>query len=549
MTPLDELADRYVEDFAGHDPCRAAAMGISGHDSALTDYSPAGFAARDELTRATLTELGATPLEGEPERIAAAVLRERLEVELALSEAGVPDVSLGGLDGPLQRLRQAIEILDQGPATPWPDVFARIRALPVSLAGLTETLGLARRDGRVTAARQVGICARQCEQTGRYLSELVREYGDGPLRQELDGAVRSANEALEAFGGFLTGELLPHAPTRDGVGRDRYLLEVRNFLGTRLDLEETYAWGWEELSRIESEIRVTAAQIAPGQPLAAVFAALDADPAHRITGAEYFRDWLQELADEAIAALDGVQFDIPDVLRRVDCRIPPTDSGGVYYLAPAEDLSRPGQVWWTVPAGTQEIVTWAVPAVMFHEGVPGHHLQVGMTVLNTEKLNRFQRVSTELFPGHCEGWGLYAERLMGELGYYADPAHYLGMLAGGQQVRAARVILDIGLHLELEIPKGAGFHEGERWNRDLAVEFLSRHSGPVDDFAVNFEVDRYLGLPGQAIAYKVGERVWLEARQEARRRQGADFDLKTFHRNALDLGPMGLDLLRAELTR
>jgi uncharacterized protein (DUF885 family) len=206
-------------------------------------------------------------------------------------------------------------------------------------------------------------------------------------------------------------------------------------------------------------------------------------------------------------------------------------------------------VWWTVPVGTEEVVTWSVPATMFHEGVPGHHLQLGMTVLNTAKLNRFQRVSAELFPGHCEGWGLYAERLMAELGYYADPAHYLGMLAGGQQLRAARVILDIGLHLELEIPKGTGFHEGERWNRDLGAEFLSRHCGPEGEFFVNFEIDRYLGLPGQAIAYKVGERVWLEEREAARRRQGAAFDLRAFHRDALDLGPMGLDLLRAELAR
>ncbi|MGI8331797.1 DUF885 domain-containing protein [Actinomadura scrupuli] len=549
MTALDDLADRYVEDFAGHDPCRAAMMGIAGYEGRLTDYGPGGFAARDELTRRTLAELGATAAEGEQDRIAAAVLRERLEVELALSEAGMSDAALNGLDGPLQRLRQAIELLDQRPATPWADVSARIAALPAALAGLTETLGLARRDGRVSAVRQILICARQCEQTAGYLTTLVRGYGDGPLRRELEGAARSAAGALEAFGGFLTGELAPHAPRRDAVGRDRYALQVRNFLGTRLDLEETYAWGWEELARIESEMRVTAARLAPGDPLEAVFAALDADPAHRILGAGDFRDWIQELADEAIAALDGVHFDIPDELRRIECRIPPTDSGGIYYLAPAEDLSRPGQVWWTVPAGTEEVVTWSVPATMFHEGVPGHHLQLGMTVLNAAKLNRFQRVSAELFPGHCEGWALYAERLMAELGYYADPAHYLGMLAGGQQLRAARVILDIGLHLELEIPKGTGFHEGERWNRELGAEFLGLHCGPESEFFVNFEVDRYLGLPGQAIAYKVGERVWLEAREAARRRQGAAFDLRAFHRDALDLGPMGLDLLRAELVR
>jgi uncharacterized protein (DUF885 family) len=184
---------------------------------------------------------------------------------------------------------------------------------------------------------------------------------------------------------------------------------------------------------------------------------------------------------------------------------------------------------------------------MFHEAVPGHHLQLGSTTLNTATLNRYQRVASELYPGHGEGWGLYAERLMGELGYYRDPAHRLGMLAGGQQIRAARVVLDIGMHLRLPIPAGTGFHEGERWTPELGWEFLRAHCGPWADENVTFEIDRYLGRPAQAIAYKVGERVWLEAREDARRREGAGFDLRAFHRRALALGPMGLDRLRAEL--
>lgn len=295
------------------------------------------------------------------------------------------------------------------------------------------------------------------------------------------------------------------------------------------------------------EIADAAERILPGEPLPVVLAALDADPAHRIKGADAFRGWIQELADRAIADLDGVHFDIPEPLRRIDCRIPPVEAG-VYYLAPAEDLSRPGTVWWTVDDPSGDIVTWTVPSTMFHEGAPGHHLQLGVTTLNPV-LNRFQRVSSELHPGHSEGWGLYAERLMDELGHYRDPAHRLGMLAGGQQLRAARVILDIGMHLELEIPAGSGFHEGERWTPELGFEFLRAHKGPDPDSVVAFEIDRYLGRPAQAIAYKLGEKIWLEAREAARRRDGAAFDLKDFHRRALDLGPMGLDLMRAELAR
>jgi uncharacterized protein (DUF885 family) len=540
MSALGELADRYVEEFAGLDPSTATIMGVAGHDGALTDYGPEGHAARADLTRRTLAALAAVPVAGESERVAAAVLRERLETERALDEARVRGSYLDTTDGPVQRLRYSFELLDQGEDTAWEAMGSRLRALPGALEALRAGLARECDQGRVSPRRQVARSARSCLDSRAFLDGLA---GRNPALRE---AVRDAGQALTAFAGYLTGQLAPRAPGGDALGADRYHLNVRDFLGTRLDLEETYAWGWAELARIKAEMAEVAAQIRPGASLAEVTGALDADPAHRIRGAGAFVAWLQELADRAIAELDGVHFDIPAPLRRVECRLAPSDAG-IYYLAPAEDLSRPGTVWWTVHPSEEEIVTWSVPATMFHEGVPGHHLQLGTATLNTASLNRYQRVSAELYPGHGEGWALYAERLMGELGYYRDPAHRLGMLAGGQQLRAARVVLDIGLHLQLPIPAGTGFHEGERWTPELGWRFLRAHCGPMPDEHVTFEIDRYLGRPGQAIAYKVGEKAWLEAREAARRREGAAFDLKGFHRRALDLGPMGLDLLRAEL--
>ncbi|QXJ19815.1 DUF885 domain-containing protein [Actinomadura graeca] len=589
MTALDDLVDRYMDELAALDPCQAAIMGIAGQDSRLTDYGPDGLAARADLARATLARLNAvapaappasapaatggtrpgaqngatptptpTPTAGaapstvpgtaaDADRIAAAVLRERLETDLALHDAHVHDTALNTLEGPLQRLRIAIELLDRGDDTDWDAVRGRLRALPGALRDLRTGLLRACQNGRIVARRQIARNVQSCLETPGCLAEITARHGGGPLRGELDDAVAAASRALAEFAEFLSGELAPRAPERDALGADRYRLGVRDLLGTTLDLEETYAWGWEELARIETEMDEAGERILPGEPLPAVRAALDNDPAYRIHGADAFRAWIQELADRAIGDLDGVHFDIPAPLRRIECRIPPVESG-IYYLAPSEDLSRPGRVWWTVKDRDQDIVTWTVPGIMFHEGVPGHHLQLGVTILNTG-LNRFQRLSSELYPGYCEGWGLYAERLMGELGYYHDPAHLLGMLAGGQQFRAARVILDIGMHLELPIPAGTGFHEGERWTPQLALEFLRAHAGPQPEAAITFEVDRYLGLPAQAIAYKVGEKVWLEAREAARARAGTAFDLKEFHRRALDLGPMGLDRMRAELTR
>ncbi|HEX6469685.1 MAG TPA: DUF885 domain-containing protein [Streptosporangiaceae bacterium] len=556
MTNVDELSDRYVEVFAELDPCASSLMGITGHDGALTDYSPEGFDARDALNRRTLADLAALPDPAGDRgpagdgaaraRLAARLLREHLEREIACHEAGVTTSGLAAIDSSIPALRRSIELLDRGPATPWPDLLSRLRALPDSLAGLRATLTRDRQLGRVAALRQVLSTAVQCERTAGYLPRLAAAHGDGPLREPLGEAVAAGARALTDFTDFLRDELAAHAPRRDALGRDRYQLGVQYYLGTALDLDDTYAWGWTELAAIEAEMSAVAGEITQGATVAEVTEALDNDPGRRLVGADEVRDYLQQLADRAIAELDGVHFDIPEPLRRIECRITPTTIGGVSYLPPAEDFTRPGQVWWTLPG--DELPTWTVPSTMYHEGAPGHHLQQGTVMCRADLFNRFQRAATEWsFSGHVEGWGLYAERLMGELGYYADPADRLGMLTQ-HRFRAARVVLDIGMHLELEIPRGSGFHDGERWTPDLGREFLRARSG-LDDFTVRFEIDRYLGRPGQAAAYKVGERVWLTARADARRRLGAAFDLRAFHAAALDLGTMGLDAFRDELAR
>ncbi|MGI5169559.1 DUF885 domain-containing protein [Spirillospora sp. CA-253888] len=548
--PVAELADRYVERFAALDPCMAALMGIAGQDARLTDYGPDGTAARTDLARRTLAELNALPVTGDRERVAAAVLRDRLETDLALDEAHAREAVLDTTDGAVQRLKYAFELLDQGERTDRASLLGRLRALPAAVAGLRAGLERAAQHGRLPARRQVVRSIADARTAPAYLTALAARRAPrsgaqgGPGRQELTDAARDAARAFQDLADHLATAVAPRAHEHDAVGPDRYRLGVRDNLGTAVDLHDTYAWGWEELARVEAEMARAAAQISPGAPVEAVRHALDRDPAHRVTGAAAFRDWIQRLADQTIDALDGVHFDIPAPLRRVECRIPPSQAG-VYYLAPAEDGSRPGTVWWTADPD-DDIVTWTVPGILFHETVPGHHLQLGTTTFHPG-LDRFQRTAGELHPGHCEGWGLYAERLMDELGHYRDPAHRFGMLAGGQQFRAARVVLDIGLHLRLPIPPGTGFHEGERWTPELAREFLRAHTGPETDASLAFEIDRYLGRPGQAIAYKLGEKVWLEARDAARRRAGAAFDLKGFHRRALDLGPMGLDRLRAEL--
>ncbi len=236
-------------------------------------------------------------------------------------------------------------------------------------------------------------------------------------------------------------------------------------------------------------------------------------------GRERFRDWMQELSDRTVAEMADVHFDIPEPIRRLECCLAPTNDGGIYYTSPSEDFSRPGRMWWSVPDGIERFATWRETTTVFHEGVPGHHLQGAQTMYRADLLNRWQR-SVCWVSGHGEGWALYAERLMDDLGYLAAPGDYMGML-DGQSMRAARVIVDIGMHLELEIPKDNpfGFHPGETWTPALGLAFMRDHCLMEDEY-IQYEVLRYLGWPGQAPSYKVGERIWLQCREEVRAAAG-----------------------------
>jgi uncharacterized protein (DUF885 family) len=288
----------------------------------------------------------------------------------------------------------------------------------------------------------------------------------------------------------------------------------------------------------------TAHRILPGGSVAEVTELLDTDPRRAIEGDANFRAWNQAFLDQTIAELNGVHFDIPTPVLTVEAMLAPSGgSPAMYYTPPAEDFSRPGRTWYPTLGRTQ-FPLWTEIATAYHEGVPGHHLQLAHVCWMGDRVNPFQGL-LGVISGHAEGWALYAERLMGELGYLENPDYYLGMLAN-QSFRAARVVVDIGLHLELPLPPGQPFHPGETWSRELAVDFMVQSSGRSVEFCTG-EVDRYLGVPAQAIAYKVGERVWLEVREEARRSWGPSFNLKDFHRQALDLGCVGLHQLREEM--
>ena len=296
-----------------------------------------------------------------------------------------------------------------------------------------------------------------------------------------------------------------------------------------------------ELDRIIAEQEQVAERIAPGAGIEAAKKALNEDPERQLKGTEALTTWMQRLSDQAVADLAGVHFDIPDIMKSLECRIAPTQEGGIYYTGPSEDFSRPGRMWWSVPAGEDSFTTWSETTTVYHEGVPGHHLQVATATYQSGLLNKWRR-NVCWVSGHGEGWALYAERLMDQLGYLSDPGDKMGML-DGQRMRAARVVFDIGVHLELQMPERWGTGT---WTAEKGYEFLAKNLD-ISEGQLNFEFNRYLGWPGQAPAYKVGQRLWEQIRDERRQRDGEDFDLKAFHSQALNLGSVGLDTLKTAL--
>ena len=558
MGRIDDLANSYVDQWAPLDPIGATYVGISGYDHKLTDLSPEGFAALGELDRRTLNQLNAIEPADEAERVAKEAMSERLGLSLARYDAGDTASELNVISSSLHAVRSVFDLMPLSGGDAAEAIVDRLAAVPAALAQVRTTLLHEAEAGHVSAQHQIAEVAKQCDiwtdpagdDFYPALARRVAEAGELPeaLRAELDRTATAAGAATTDFARFLRDELYPLGRANQAAGRERYELASQYFLGARVDLDETYAWGFQELARLEGEMRRVADKIVPGGTVDEAVAALDADPARTIQGKEAFRDWMQALADQAISDLHGTHFDIPEQVRRIECCIAPTSDGSIYYTGPSEDFTRPGRMWWAVPQGITGFSTWREVTTVYHEGVPGHHLQIAQTAVRADLLNRWQRLLS-WSSGHGEGWALYAENLMDELGYLEDPGDKLGLL-DSQAFRACRVIVDIGMHLELAIPRDNpfGFHPGERWTPELGWEFLRAHCR-VPDENLRFELNRYLGWPGQAPAYKIGERYWLQAREDAKRRKGRDFDLKEFHRSALNLGSLGLDPLRDALAR
>ena len=556
-----QVADAYVDALCDLDPITATALGTRPGDDRLPDLSPVGLEAEAQLVRDTLAELDrvlvADPaLADDPvEFRCARLLRERLTATLDLHDADEGLRELSNLFSPVHSVRQVFTMMPLAGTEDWAVLGRRAARVPEAYRGYLATLAEGASRGLFAAPRQVETVVGQLDEwlSGPYFAGLVAE-GPAELRAELDDAAAAADGAVAEVRDFLRDVYLPQAQgTPDAVGRERYARFARRWngsdLGTGTGLEDAYAWGWAEHRRIREEQRAAAELVRPGATPMEAMRWLG-EHGEAVEGVEAIRERLQQMMDEAMAALDGTHFDIAEPIRRVEAMIaPPGSAAAPYYSRPSMDFSRPGRTW--LPTlGKDRFPLWDLVSTWYHEGVPGHHLQLAQWTYVADDLSTYQTAVGGV-SANLEGWALYAERLMDELGFLTDPGARLGYL-DAQQMRAVRVVVDIGMHLELPVPDDADGalteHRGQPWTPELARAYFGEYCGRDEAF-LDSELVRYLGMPGQAISYKLGERAWLEGRAAAQAARGADFDLKAWHMAALSQGSLGLDDLADELSR
>jgi uncharacterized protein (DUF885 family) len=556
-----DVADAFVQDLAELNPILATALGLPVGQDRLPDLSPAGRQAEDDLRAATLTRLAETVRGAKAdagfadadERRCARLLRERLEAQAAVSQSGEHLRAVSNIFGPPQQVRGTFLLMPAATAEDWAVTARRMAAVRQALAGHRESLAEGARRGLLAAPRQVETVAGQLADwlgvaggKGWFTGFAAAASVPQSLRTELDHASADADAAVADLRDWLLSDYLPAAVgTPDAVGEERYRVGARRWNGANLDLAETYDWGWSQYRAVLAKMESETAGVLPGASPAEAMRYLD-EHTEIVEGVDQVADRLQRLMGEVMAQLDGTLFELPDPIKVVEVRIaPPGSAAAPYYTPPSKDFSRPGRTW--LPTlGHTSFPMWNLYNTWYHEGVPGHHLQLAQWRYLADKLSLYQTAVGGV-SACSEGWALYAERLMDELGFLEAPGARIGYL-DAQLMRAIRVVIDIGMHLELTVPSDSAMFAGRTWTPELALEFFAAHSGRDREF-LSSEVVRYLSAPGQAISYKVGERAWLAGRDAARAARGDGFDLKSWHMAALSLGSLGLDDLADELAR
>ena len=539
---LDATCEDFVYDLAELVPTLGTELGLEGHDGDLQDFSPEFWDAVADRIRDLVQDVEAlndsTDASDDEDdfddvdHLTATILRDQMAHQLELHHRGEFLRRLNIIESPVQTIRDSFALMPKVTEEDFDNVASRMSQIPNALRGYAESLAEAASTGDVASLRQIDAVVSQCEELADDDS-LLEQLGlpaESPV-------VEQAKEAFAEFADWLSTELSQQATHEDGVGRERYEMFSEFFLGREINLDEAYCWAKEELANtVAEQVELARALYGPDTTVLGAYRQLNEDPRYQVHGTDALMEWMDGINEQVRAELDAHDITIPADLPKAECAIDPAGSGGIFYTPPSDDMLRPGTMWWSMPKGREVFHTWQKLATVFHEGIPGHHLQIGTAQLQRRDLNLWRR-SLCWNSAHGEGWALYAEHLMAEYGYFEDPGFRMGLL-DSRRLRLARVLVDIGVHLKKATPDGAG-----TWDAQYAKAFL-RDNCAMAETSLAFELDRYMGWPGQAPSYAIGYRDWTTLRDKA---LAQGLERRQFHDKALRLGSMPMDMLANEV--
>jgi uncharacterized protein (DUF885 family) len=542
---VNDLADRFWEGLLERDPMWATILGDHRYNDRWPDLGSAGRAVEAAALRGALDEARAIPTDGlDPEQV---ITRDLIilvsENHLATLDQKLYQLALDHMAGPQVWPAELAQYQQADTPERLEQLLARWAAYPAMIEQHIETLAEGVAEGRTAAAVPVRRAIEQIDRLlamapGAHPATAMVALGDEADRERIRAAVEEHVYAGQRrLRDYLADEYEAHARQQPGLsatpnGDEAYRLSIRIQTSLEETAEEVHAFGLADLEAIEVEMEEIARRLGHPDRHALRQALLD-DPTNHTDDPSAIVQLAQDQTDRAYAAAPRYFGRLPSAncyVKAVEA-YREADSPPAFYMPPTLDGSRQGQYYINTyqPADRQ---LHRVAAITFHEATPGHHFQIGIE-MELKGLPAFRTLGARLAgTAYVEGWGLYTERLTDEMGLYADERERLGMLEA-QAFRAARLVVDSGLH-------------AMGWSRDEAIRFMhERGSLPMVDAEI--EVDRYTVWPGQALAYKLGQREIERARADVSAAMGDRFDLRVFHDEVLGHGSLPLATLRREI--
>ena len=543
---LNQIFQDYWEDNLAHNPEFASTLGDKRYNDQISDYSVKAYnngLARGEACLLRLAAIDAAGLTGQ-DTISRDLLLRRLtedQEDAEFKEWEMPVTQMGGIHTTYPQL---VAQLSFTTIKDYDDWIARLQLIPKAFNQVTANMDLGIQDHRVppkyllekVLAQAQAMAAQKPEDSPLALPLKQFPASIRPLDQErikkdmLDSIERNVLPAYLRFARFLEVSYVPAGRAEPGIGSlpdgaKYYQFLIRQTTTTDLTAEQIHQIGLDEVKKDEAEMLAIAQKLGFAD-LPSFRASLKTNPklkpASRQALLDAYRGYLipmQARLPQLFGTLPKAKFEVvpvPDYLEKT--------SAPAYYQEAAPDGSRPGRLFINTYNATDRNL-YSVEDIAYHEGLPGHHLQISIAQ-ELQDIPTFRKEGS--YTAYAEGWGLYSEQLGKDVGLYQDPYSDYGRLEGDIW-RAIRLVVDTGVH-------------SQHWTRAQMVQYFHDHSN-VDDTSIQAEVDRYIAWPSQALAYKVGQLKILELRERAKKALGAKFDLRAFHDQVLDSGALPLDVL------